>query len=105
VVRLWNPKRSDKTARLMATEPLFAGGLVYAPGRKWARMVIDEVASVPRGKYDDLADTVSMALLYLRQVGLAKLASEGEAWAEEDEDMIVARKLKGERAIAESYGL
>jgi predicted phage terminase large subunit-like protein len=105
VVRLWNPKRTDKVSRLMATEPLFAGGLVYAPARKWARTVIDEVASVPRGKYDDLADTVSMALLYLRQIGLAKLATEGEALSTEDEDTIVARKLQGNRVIAESYGL
>jgi predicted phage terminase large subunit-like protein len=105
VVRLWNPKRTDKVARLSATEPLFAGGLVYAPARKWARMVIDEVASVPRGKYDDLSDTVSQALLYLRQVGMARLISEGTPYAEEDENEIVARKLKGERVIAESYGL
>lgn len=105
VVRLWNPKRSDKVARLTACEPMFAGGLVYAPGKRWARAVIDEVAAVPRGKYDDLADTVSMALLYLRQIGLAKLASERDAALPEDDDQIVARKLKEERVIAESYGL
>jgi hypothetical protein len=46
-----------------------------------------------------------MALLYLRQIGLAKLATEGEALSTEDEDSIVARKLQGNRMIAESYGL
>jgi len=105
-VRLWNPKRADKVTRLQATEPLFAGKLIYAPTRRWARTVIDEVAAVPRGKHDDLADSTTMALLYLRQIGLAKLATEGRiATDDEDETMIVARKLKQDRLIAESYGL
>jgi predicted phage terminase large subunit-like protein len=103
-VRLWDPKRADKVNRLTATEPLFAGNLVYAPARRWARQVIDEVAAVPKGKYDDLADTVSMALLYLRKVGLAKLATEGDPVMEED-DLAFARRLQQDRSIAESYGL
>ena len=105
VVRLWNPKRQDKVSRLMATEPLFAGNLVYAPARRWARTVIDEVASVPRGKHDDLADTVSMALLYLRRVGLAKLAAEGDPFSAEDADLEFSKRLQPDRKIAESYGL
>lgn len=103
-VRLWNPKRTDKISRLAACEPLFAGGLIYAPARRWARTVIDEVAAVPRGKHDDLADTVSMALLYLRQVGMARLASEREVAPIEDQ-LALAQRLRGERAVAESYGI
>lgn len=98
-VRLWNGKMQDKAARLQAVEPLFFGGIVYAPARRWARMVIDEVAAVPKGKSDDLADTVSQALLYLRRVGMARLTTEKSE---------AARGYVSEQnqvRVAERYGL
>ena len=99
VLKLFNPGRQDKSARLQATEPLFAGGVVFAPGTAWARMVIDEVTAVPRGRHDDLADTVAMALIWLRRVGLARLAEELE---EEDGGLVIGGRRDG---IAEQYGL
>ena len=49
---------------------LFAEGLIYAPDRAWADMVITQVGQFPKGKHDDLVDTVSMGLRHLRDIGL-----------------------------------
>ena len=69
-VQLIDPKSQDKMARLYSVQHLFAEGLIYAPNRPWADMVITQVAQFPRGKHDDLADSVSMALRHLRDTGL-----------------------------------
>jgi predicted phage terminase large subunit-like protein len=69
-VQLVDPKGIDKLSRLYAIQHLFAEGLVYAPDRQWADTVIGQVASFPKGKHDDLVDTVSMALSHLRQTGI-----------------------------------
>jgi phage terminase large subunit-like protein len=57
---------------------LFAEGLIYAPTkendpdlyRSWADMVITELEAFPKGLHDDLCDTVSQALNYMRQRGM-----------------------------------
>jgi predicted phage terminase large subunit-like protein len=69
-VQLIDPKGYDKQARLYSIQHLFAEGLIYAPDRQWAEAVINQAAQFPRGKHDDLVDTVSMALKYLRDTGL-----------------------------------
>jgi hypothetical protein len=61
-------------------------------------MVIDEVASVPRGRYDDLADTVSQALMHLRKISLAVIS--WERMPEEPKKTIATRSR-----IAMEYGL
>jgi phage terminase large subunit-like protein len=43
---------------------------VWAPDRRWAKEVIEEVASFPAGEHDDYVDTVSMALMRFRQGGM-----------------------------------
>lgn len=75
----------SKVARLKAVEHLFSGdyrkdpqsgvetwegGVVHAPDKDWAQDVIDEVASFPYGAHDDWTDTVSQALLWIRQNGV-----------------------------------
>ena len=69
VVILYDPKTLDKTARLYAVQHIFSEGMVYAPTKDWAEMVIRQTASFPRGAHDDLVDTVSMALSHLRVTG------------------------------------
>jgi hypothetical protein len=49
-------------------------------------MVIDQCSRFPRGSRDDLVDTVSMALRYLRDSGFA-LAT-GEYLLEEEPDLM-----------------
>jgi predicted phage terminase large subunit-like protein len=69
-VQMFDPKSQDKLARLYSVQHLFAEGLVYAPFRSWAEMVITQVGQFPKGKHDDLVDTVSMAMRYLRETGM-----------------------------------
>lgn len=77
-VQLFDPKSMDKLSRLYSVQHLFAEGIIYAPDRPWAEMVITEVAQFPFGKHDDLTDTVSQALRHLRDNGLIARAAERE---------------------------
>jgi len=73
-----NPKDLDKVARMHAVVHLFAEGLIYAPTkvddpdlfRSWAEMVVAEVEAFPKGVHDDLCDTVSQAITWMRKRGL-----------------------------------
>ncbi len=69
-VILINPGAQDKVARLNSVQHLFSEGLVYAPDKAWAEMVIRQVASFPKGKHDDLVDTVSQALRHMRETSM-----------------------------------
>ena len=63
--QLINPQ-GDKEARAHAVSHLWETGVVYAPDRTWADLVIDELAAMPNGAYDDLADTATQAVKWLR---------------------------------------
>jgi predicted phage terminase large subunit-like protein len=72
-----NPSRgNDKIVRLNAVADLFASSTVWAPDTRWAREVIEEVASFPNGENDDFVDTTSQALLRFRQGGFISLATD-----------------------------
>lgn len=77
------PVKGDKVARALAVQPMFAKGQIYAPLRDYAQMVIDEMAVFPKGKYDDLTDSATQALSYLRDVGLAQTDHEIKSATEE----------------------
>jgi predicted phage terminase large subunit-like protein len=94
---LSNPEK-DKVARLHSVVPMFSSGMIYAPRRKWADAVIDEVTSFPKGKWDDYCDTVSQGLAWLRKYGIARLQSEA------DEDDIEDMTFVGNReSVAAGY--
>jgi len=75
-VQLINPGAQDKLARLYSIQHLFAEGMIYAPERAWSDMVITQTASFPKGKHDDIVDTVSMGLRHLRDIGLLERSPE-----------------------------
>lgn len=86
------PARGDKWSRASAVVDLFTDEMIYAPAelvgdmwqwREWAAEVITQMCSFPRGTHDDLVDSVVMALLHLRQIGLA-IRREERDLAEED---------------------
>lgn len=87
VVSEFSPSRgragtsNDKVARLNAVADIFASGRVWAPDTRWAREVIEEVASFPVGEHDDYTDTVTQALQRLRNGGFVSLPSD-----EQDEE-------------------
>jgi predicted phage terminase large subunit-like protein len=72
--RLWG----DKISRVHSIQHIFADKMVYAPDRKWADEVINQVSVFPRGARDDLVDCVSMGIRYLRDTGFALRREESE---------------------------
>lgn len=91
--------KGDKVARLHRVTVMFENGLVYAPAKGWADMVISEVSNFPKGRWMDLTDTVSGALGYLRRSDLLRLKRE----VSEEEDMRL--RFRGKKTtIAEEYG-
>lgn len=84
-VQMYDPKTLDKLARLYSVQHLFAEGIIYAPDRAFADLVIQQVSVFPKGKNDDLVDTVSMAVKHFRDIGL--LVREPEWQAEMHEAM------------------
>ena len=87
-VEEYTPSRgNDKIVRLNAVSDLFASGRVWAPDTRWAREVIEEVASFPNGENDDYVDTTSQALLRFRRGGFIPLDSD-----EQDEKFFQRRR-------------
>jgi len=78
----------DKITRMHMVAPLFEAGRVWAPEETFAEDVIEEVASFPKGDYDDYCDSMTMALIRFRQGGFASL--------EEDEEDPYYRRKKYE---------
>jgi len=69
-VQEFTPSRgNDKITRLNAIADIFASGKVWAPDRRWADELIEEVASFPAGRYDDFVDCTSLALARYRAGG------------------------------------
>jgi hypothetical protein len=94
IIEMFEPaKHGSKLNRMFSVSPLFSQGLVSAPanltrdtdkfGRdtvrvgefQWVNAVLDQCVRTPRGK-QDLADCVSMGLIYLRQFGFLELQVE-----------------------------
>lgn len=75
-VQLSDPKSMDKLARLYSVQHLFAEKMVFAPDKQWAEEVITQVGQFPKGKHDDLVDTVSMSIRHLRDIGLLTRSTE-----------------------------
>lgn len=99
-IQLVNPQR-DKVARAHSVVPLFTDSSVYAPSdRKWCADVIDQCAIFPKGEHDDMVDSVTQALHFLRMTGLLQRAEEQEA---EIADSI--RFYNQEETVRERYGI
>jgi len=91
----------DKITRMNMIAPLFEAGRVWAPVDEfYAKEVIDEVSSFPAGEFDDVCDTVSLALLRFRQGGFVSLPTDPH---DEDakEDALDRRRRR--RRVQEYY--
>jgi predicted phage terminase large subunit-like protein len=62
--------RGDKMARALAVQPIFSNGLVWAPKYDWSDIVIRQMSKFPFDRHDDLTDSATQALRYLRDAGL-----------------------------------
>jgi hypothetical protein len=65
------PVKGDKIARALAVQPILSQGLVYAPNLSRADQMISDAESFPKGRFDDLVDSMTQALKYLRDHGMA----------------------------------
>lgn len=72
--------KNDKVARANAISSMVESGMVWVPPYQWAEMVINELAEMPHGQNDDLADTATQALSRFRNGGFIRLPTD------EDED-------------------
>lgn len=88
-VRAYNPGKADKMVRAHAVAPLVDAEIVYIPEStknpgqfvSWAQPLLKEMEVFPNGAHDDTVDTMTQALIYLKDAGW--IASGGY---EEDEE-------------------
>lgn len=88
-------KVSDsKHVRAHAASLVLERGCIWFPfGRKWAVDVIDHCAKFPAGEHDDITDTVTQMLLWLRRRWNAEYLDEDE------DDIDLMRHLKKRKSI------
>jgi predicted phage terminase large subunit-like protein len=68
------PSNMDKTAQLLSAQHLFQEGIIYAPNKERADLVIEVIENVvafSRAAHDDLSGATSMVMRYLRDYGMA----------------------------------
>tara|TARA_R100001460_G_scaffold95620_1_gene137797 strand:+ start:639 stop:2117 length:1479 start_codon:yes stop_codon:yes gene_type:complete len=66
----FTPSRgADKFTRMNACAPVFESGMVWRPDTRFAEEVVEECAAFPNGEHDDLADSMTQAILRFRQGG------------------------------------
>jgi phage terminase large subunit-like protein len=62
---------------------------VWAPRKRWAEEVIEELAAFPNSDHDDLVDSTTQALIRFRKGGFIRLQTD-----EEDEIQYFKSKRK-----------
>lgn len=88
IVSEYTPSRgNDKFVRLNSVTDLFRSGKVWAPDKRWAYELIDEMASFPNAEHDDLTDSATQGLIRFRQGGFLRLESD-----EADEPISIRRR-------------
>jgi predicted phage terminase large subunit-like protein len=75
--RAYNPGKADKMVRAHAVAPLIDAEIVYIPEStknpgqfvSWAQPLLKEIEVFPNGAHDDTVDTMTQALIYLKDSG------------------------------------
>ena len=71
VINFTPSKGNDKHVRVASISPLFEAGKVWAPMHEhFAQEVVEECAAFPHGDHDDYVDSMTQALMRIRQGGL-----------------------------------
>ena len=82
-------KGADKFTRMHACAPVFESGMVWCPETNYADEVMEECAAFPNGEHDDLADSMTQAILRFRQGGFITTPSD---YNDDDEFSFKRRK-------------
>lgn len=81
----------DKNFRVQATTPYFQSSRIYIPKDKvWAEELVSECISFPKAPHDDYVDTVSQAILWMRDSFL--LDNDGFSNYDDEDDNYWANK-------------
>lgn len=81
----------DKLFRLQACTPFFQANRVWIPKNKsWASDLVDEVIAFPKAPHDDYTDTVSQAVLWMRD----NFKVDNDAYANGREENAYTREKK-----------
>lgn len=106
----FNPGRYDKVARVNRASPYIECGFVWVASvppsfnvlRKDAEMVVDSCSMFPNGEHDDLVDTVSQAILYLKEKGILRHIEEVMYFKDEvDDSNLPGFKKEGDKEFIE----
>ena len=81
---------NDKIARANLVSDIFASGYVWAPNRRWAEKVIEQMADFPNGEADDYVDSSVQAMIRFRAGGLIRTANDEP----EDDDIPRPRRKR-----------
>ena len=88
----YQPDR-DKVARAYSITSLFHNGRIYAPFNKvWAKDVLEESRAFPTAAHDDYMDTLTQALLWVRNGGY--LTHGDDTWLDKAEKRVYNRELR-----------
>ena len=88
-VQEFTPSRgNDKVVRVNAVSDLFSSGKVWAPRKRWAEEVMEEIAGFPYSDNDDLTDSTTQALIRFRKGGFVRLQTD-----EPDDPVYFRRKV------------
>jgi predicted phage terminase large subunit-like protein len=80
----------DKIMRMHSVTNTVENGFVHLPDRAaWLGEYLHEIASFPKGKYDDQADSTSQALAWFKQRGMTQVYGVLE-WEKQEEERIKA---------------
>ena len=71
VINFTPSRGNDKHSRVASIAPLFEAGKIWAPMHEhFAQEVVEECASFPFGEHDDYVDSMTQAIMRIRQGGL-----------------------------------
>ena len=73
VVNFTPSRGNDKHSRVNSVSPLFESGMIYAPMHQhFAQEVIEECAAFPFGEHDDYVDSMTQAIMRIKQGGIIR---------------------------------
>lgn len=62
--------KGDKVSRALGVQAVFSQGMVYAPVRDWAELLISDAETFPKGRYKDMIDALTQGIAHLRAEGM-----------------------------------
>ena len=91
-IQEYQPDR-DKVSRAYAVSSLFHNSRIFAPLLKpWAKDTIEQCRQFPAGPHDDIVDSVTQAILYVRNGGY--LEHSDNSWLDLDESAVYNKKRR-----------